>query len=68
MCLEQNLTSKCAQNSHNKFMAKYVEEKIHKIRIKREIKFWYTKKQNLNKTLYNLHIKNTAKNRGTFGT
>jgi hypothetical protein len=49
-------------------MAKHIEEEINKIRTKEEIKFCYTKKQHLNKTLYNLHIKNTEKNWGTYGT
>jgi hypothetical protein len=44
--------------SRHTFIAKHVEEKKHKTGINNEIKFWYTKKQNLNKTLYNLHIPN----------
>jgi hypothetical protein len=31
-------------------------DKIQKARIKKEIKFWYTKKQRLNKALHNLHL------------
>jgi hypothetical protein len=45
-------------NSHNKTFAKHIEGKVHKLRIKNEIKFLYAKKQNLNKTLYYLHIQN----------
>jgi hypothetical protein len=60
-CLELNLTPKYAHtrtNSHNKVLAKHIEDKVHKLYIKNEIKFWYAKKQNLNKTLYHLHIQN----------
>jgi hypothetical protein len=60
-CLELNLTPKYAHariNSHNKALAKHIEDKVHKLRIKKEIKSWYAKKQNLNKTLYQLHIQN----------
>jgi hypothetical protein len=53
------LTPQYAQiklHSHNKFIIKHTESKIIKIRIKNEIKFLYAKKQELNKTLYNLHL------------
>jgi hypothetical protein len=38
-----------------------MESKIQKLRIKNEIKFWYTKKQNLNKGFYALHLQNANK-------
>jgi hypothetical protein len=49
-CLDLNLTPKYAQtriNSHNKTCAKHLEGKVHKLCLKNEIKFLYTKKQNL---------------------
>jgi hypothetical protein len=61
ICLELNLIPKYAHtmiNSHNKALAKHIEYKILKFRIKNEIKFWYAKKQELNKTFYQLHIQN----------
>jgi hypothetical protein len=60
-CLEIGLIPKYAHtkiNSHNKTFAKQIENKIHKLHIKNAIKFWYAKKQNVNKTLYHLHIRN----------
>jgi hypothetical protein len=62
-CLEQNLTPKYAQrkmkvNSHNKTRDIKAIEKFQKTRVKNAIKFWYTKKQYLNKKLYNLHLEN----------
>jgi hypothetical protein len=59
--LEFNLTPNFAHtriNSYNKALAKHTEAKVHKLRVKNKIKFWYAKKQNLNKILYQLHIKN----------
>jgi hypothetical protein len=59
--LELNLTPNFAHtriNSYNKAHAKYTKDKVHKLHIKNKIKFWYAKKQNLNKILYQLHIKN----------
>jgi hypothetical protein len=38
-----------------------MEEKMHKICIKNETKFWYIKSHNPNKTLYNLYIQNGKK-------
>jgi hypothetical protein len=60
-CLELGITPKYAHtkiNSRNKTFAKQIENKIHKLRIKNEIKLWYAKKQNLYKTFYYLHIQN----------
>jgi adenylate cyclase class IV len=56
-CLHLNLTPKYAQtriNSHNKTFVIYLEDKIHKLLLQNEIKFLYTKKQNLNRSLYPL--------------
>jgi hypothetical protein len=41
--------------------AKYIEDKVHKLRIKNKIKFWYADKHSLKKTLYRLHIQNGKK-------
>jgi hypothetical protein len=62
-CLALNLTPKYAHikiNSHNKPLAEHIEDKVHKLHIKNKIKFWYSMKQNLNKTLYQLHIQNST--------
>jgi hypothetical protein len=52
-CLELDITPKYAhtkiKNSHNKTFAKQIENKIHKLCIRNEVKFWYAKKQK-NKT------------------
>jgi hypothetical protein len=37
-------------------VAKRLEDQIHKLRIKK-IQFWYARKQTLNQTLYNFHLK-----------
>jgi hypothetical protein len=53
------LTPKYAQiklHSHNKSIIKHTESKVIKIRIQNEIKFPYAKKQELNRTLCNLHL------------
>jgi hypothetical protein len=60
-CLDLNLTPKYAQTkikTHNKILRKHIEDKMHILRIKTEIKFWYTRKGNFNKILYQLHIQN----------
>jgi hypothetical protein len=62
-CLGLNLTPICAQtkikiNPHKKIVNKKMIDKFQRTRIKNEIKFWYTKKQYLNKVLYNLHLEN----------
>jgi hypothetical protein len=62
-CLELNLTTIYAQiklkmNPHNKIVNKKMIDKFQRTRIKNEIKFWYTKKQHLNKVLYNLPLLN----------
>jgi hypothetical protein len=45
-------TKKAKVNPHNKFRDFKTIEKFKKTRIKNEIKFWYTKKQNLNKKIH----------------
>jgi hypothetical protein len=62
MCLEQKLVPKYSYiklNRHNRYSTKRLENQIHTLKIKNELKFWYTKKQHLNKTLYKLHLKNS---------
>jgi hypothetical protein len=60
-CLEQNVIPKYARikvNSHKKSIVEHAELKIQNIRIKNKTKFWYAKKQNLNKVLHTLHLQN----------
>jgi hypothetical protein len=64
--LAENLTPKYALtkakvNPHNKFRDLKTIEKFQKTRIKNKIKFWYTKKQHLNKILYSLYLENAFK-------
>jgi hypothetical protein len=62
MCLEQKLAPKYAytkSKKQNRYTTKRPEKQIHTLKIKNELKFWYTKKQHLNKTLYKLHLKNS---------
>jgi hypothetical protein len=60
-CLDQNLIPKYAQikiRSHNKTITRQTETQAAKLRMKNEIKFLYSKKQHLNKTLCKLHLEN----------
>jgi hypothetical protein len=61
MCIDLKLVPKYAKTkiiSHNIGISQHVTNKIHEIRVKNEIKFWYKKKQLLNKQLYDLHLEN----------
>jgi hypothetical protein len=58
ICLEQNITPRCAQvkiHACNKSVIKHIEPKITKIRINNEIEFLCAKKKTLNETLYKNH-------------
>jgi hypothetical protein len=46
-------------------MAKRLEEQIHKLRIKNEIKFWYAKKQTIKR--YTIYTYKTVKNGAIIG-
>ena len=64
-CLAENLTPKYAltktkTNSHNRVRDLKATKNFQITRIKNEIKFWYTKKQHLNKSLYLLHLENAT--------
>jgi hypothetical protein len=62
MCLEQKLVPKYAytkSKEHNRYATKRLQNQIHILKIKNELKFWYMKKQHLNKTLYKLQLKNS---------
>jgi hypothetical protein len=60
-----NLTTKI--KSHSKAISQHLTDKIQEIRIKNKIKFWFKKKQMLNKQLYNLHLENSKKNGESYG-
>jgi hypothetical protein len=54
--------------SHNKTITRQTETQAAKLRIKNEIKFLYSKKQHLNKTLYKLHLENAKQWRQLWNT
>jgi hypothetical protein len=63
-CLDLNLIPKYAKvkiHSHSQTIKKLTEEKAAEIRIKNEIRFLYSKKQYLNKILYESHLDNANK-------